>query len=130
MDRGNRRGEGERGDRENTLPLVGRVLGQVRLYGEKGRGGGGQTETSTKIFERIQEHQIYFFRWSGRYGDSALKTSRTSGGYRLLRPSTHTRAKYRQPHRLGGQTPKHWDTGKGTKGSMTPASSQLQADGG
>ena len=38
--RGNRRGEGERGDHENNLPLVGRVLGQVRLYGERGRGGG------------------------------------------------------------------------------------------
>ena len=32
-DRGDRRGEGERGDHENTLPLEGRVLGQVRLYG-------------------------------------------------------------------------------------------------
>ena len=30
-----------RGNLENTLPFVGRVLGQVRLYGERGRGGGG-----------------------------------------------------------------------------------------
>ena len=39
--RGNRRGEGERDDHENTLPLVGRVSGQVRLYEERGRGGVG-----------------------------------------------------------------------------------------
>ena len=32
-------GEGEREDHENTLPLVGRVSGQVRLYEERGRGG-------------------------------------------------------------------------------------------
>ena len=38
---GIRRREGEREDHENTLPLVGRVSGHVRLYEE--RGGGGQT---------------------------------------------------------------------------------------
>ena len=32
-DRGDRRGEGERGDHKNTLPFGGRVLGHVRLYG-------------------------------------------------------------------------------------------------
>ena len=37
-------GEGARSDHENTLPLGGRVLGHVRLYGEMGRGGRGQTE--------------------------------------------------------------------------------------
>ena len=36
--RGNQRGEGERDDHENTIPLDGRVSGQVRLYGERGRG--------------------------------------------------------------------------------------------
>ena len=36
------RGRGLRSDHKNTLPLGGRVEGQVRLYGE--RGGGGQTE--------------------------------------------------------------------------------------
>ena len=46
-DRGDQWGEGERGDHENTLPLEGRVLGQVRLYGERGRGGGGRRETGT-----------------------------------------------------------------------------------
>ena len=35
-------GEGERGDHENTLPFVGRVMGKVRLYGERGRGEGGK----------------------------------------------------------------------------------------
>ena len=38
---GDRRGEVARGDHENTLPFVGRVLGQVRLYRERGRGEGG-----------------------------------------------------------------------------------------
>ena len=32
-------GWGEQEDHENTLPLVGRVSGQVRLYEEGGRGG-------------------------------------------------------------------------------------------
>ena len=36
--RGDRRGEGKRGEHENKLPLGGRVLGHVRLYGERGRG--------------------------------------------------------------------------------------------
>ena len=50
----------ERGDHENTLPLVGRVLGQVQLYGERGRREGGQTETSTKMIEGYQERERYF----------------------------------------------------------------------
>ena len=32
---------------ETTLPFVGRVVGHVRLYGERGRGG-RQRETGTK----------------------------------------------------------------------------------
>ena len=46
--RGDRRVEGEWGNHKNNLLFVGRVLGQVRLYGEKENmeeGGGGQTET-------------------------------------------------------------------------------------
>ena len=44
--------EGAQDDHENTLPLVWRVLGQVRLYGEREReGGGGQTETGTTIID-------------------------------------------------------------------------------
>ena len=35
---GDRRGEGERGDHKNTLPSVGRVMVQVQLYRERGRG--------------------------------------------------------------------------------------------
>ena len=45
------RGEGEKSDHENTLPLGGRVLGHVRLYGERGRGGGGQKR------DRHHEHR-------------------------------------------------------------------------
>ena len=47
------RGEGTRSDDENNLPLRGRVLGHVRLYGERGRGGvGGDRETgTTSIYE-------------------------------------------------------------------------------
>ena len=56
--RGNRQGEGERDDHENTLPLVGRVSGQVRLYEERGRGG--QTEPSTKMIGGCQERKRYF----------------------------------------------------------------------
>ena len=33
----------EQNDHENTLPFIGRVVGHVWLYGERGRGrGGGQ----------------------------------------------------------------------------------------
>ena len=86
--------------------------------------GGGQTETSTKTIERSQERRRYFC-YSGWYGDITLKTSKKSGGgRRLLRPSTHTRSKYRQPLRSGGQTPKYRDTGQDTRGSMAPAASQ------
>ena len=57
-DRSDRRGEGERGNHENTLPLGGRVLGHIRLYGERGRGGqkrDGHHENprGTKSDERI-----------------------------------------------------------------------------
>ena len=41
---GGRRVEGARGDHENTLPLGGRVLGQVRLCGERGRGWVGDRQ--------------------------------------------------------------------------------------
>ena len=42
------RSEGARSDHENTLPLGGRVLGHLRLYGEGGRGEGGEDkETGT-----------------------------------------------------------------------------------
>ena len=33
---------------ESTLPFVGRVLGHIRLYRERGREWGGQRETGTK----------------------------------------------------------------------------------
>ena len=46
--RGGRWGEGEQqDDHKNTLPLVGRVSGQVRLYGERVRGVRGHRETGT-----------------------------------------------------------------------------------
>ena len=44
--RGDRTGEDERGDHENNVPLGGRVLGHVRLYGQRGRGDGG-TDSDT-----------------------------------------------------------------------------------
>ena len=105
--RGYRRGEGERGDNENTLPLVGRVLGQVRLYEERGRGEGGQTETSTNIFERIQERRRYFVR----YGDSALKKSRTLGGAPSPTPFRPHPSQVPTAAQVGGATPQtsgHW----------------------
>ena len=94
----------------------------------KGEGGGGADR---------DEHQDH--RWGSRaskillawvvislrwYGKNALRTSRSSGGHRLLRPSTHTRAKYHQPHRSGGANLQHWDAGQDTGGSMAPAASQ------
>ena len=48
--------EGEWVNHENTILFVGRVLGQVMLYGERERGG--ETETGkTKIVDKeIQNH--------------------------------------------------------------------------
>ena len=45
------------GDHENTLPLVVRILVQVRLYGERGRGG-GETETGTTIIDEDSRASI------------------------------------------------------------------------
>ena len=40
LGKGDQRGEGERSNHINNLPFVGRLMGQVRLYGERGRVGG------------------------------------------------------------------------------------------
>ena len=61
-DRGDRRGEGERGYHKNTLPLGMRVLGHVRLYGERGgegqkRDGHHENPRGTKSNERIVGHK-------------------------------------------------------------------------
>ena len=124
---GDRRGEGAQGDHEHTLPLVGSVSGKVRLYVERGRGGGADRD----------EHQDH--RGESRASKILLVWVLTSltvvwrqrieglniiGWARLLRPFTHTRAKYHQPHISGGQTLKHWDDGQDTGGSMAPAASQ------
>ena len=53
-----------------------------------------------------------------------MRASRSSGGHRLLHPFTHTRAKYHQPHRSGGQTIKNRYAGKTIRVSMEPAASQ------
>ena len=39
--RKDRLAEGDLGNHENTLLFIGRLLGQVWLYGERERGGGG-----------------------------------------------------------------------------------------
>ena len=51
----------------------------------------------------------------------------TIGGRRLLSPSTNTRTKYCQPHRLGGSTPTIiiGTLGKDNRSSMVPAASQF-----
>ena len=54
---GVRRGEGERGDHKNTLPFVGRVMGKVRLYGERGGGGRGADRVEHAKIEGNQERQ-------------------------------------------------------------------------
>ena len=53
--RGDRRVEGEQGDHKNTLPFVRRVLGQVRLYGERervGEGGKMDRDRETNIVDK------------------------------------------------------------------------------
>ena len=43
------------------------------------------------------------------------RTQDHRGGRRLLCPSTHTKAKYHQPHRLGGVQTCIWDAGSGNQ---------------
>ena len=78
--RGGRRGEGERDDHKNTLPLVGRVSGQVQLYWERGRRGGGRRDTGTARIERELERSLKQARYPGDAWrrDKILKT--TAGG--------------------------------------------------
>ena len=56
--RGNRRGEGKQDDHKNTLPLVGRVSGQVRLYEERERRGTGTTRIEREL-ERSSKQARY-----------------------------------------------------------------------
>ena len=51
--RGDRRGEGARGDHENNLMFVGRLWDKYVCTGK--RGSGGQTETGTTSIESNQE---------------------------------------------------------------------------
>ena len=47
----------KQGDHKNSLPFVVRVSGHVRLYKEKGGGGGRRTEMDkSKIIDEIQDH--------------------------------------------------------------------------
>ena len=54
------RGEGARSDHENTLPLGGRVLGHIRLYGERGRGGDRHRDRHHDQ-RRFYDRQLFFF---------------------------------------------------------------------
>ena len=95
----------------------------------KGGGGGGADRDKHQDDQGVSRAlKIRLLVWS--VWQDALRTSRPSGGHRLLRASTYTRSKYHQPHRSGGQTPKHRDTGQDTRGSMAPAASQFRADSG
>ena len=94
--------EGAQDDHKNTLSLVGMVLGQVWLYGERGRGwGGGKTDTGTTIINEGPRALSTLF-----LGMLWLLTRRGPpdhrGERRQLRSSNHTRTKYYQPHWSGG----------------------------
>ena len=97
-------------------------MGQLRLYGERGRGGvrqrwaprssrgvkSAEDTSSIDLVSMVKPH------W--RPQDHRGGTSPT--------PSTHTQAKYHQPQRLGGQAIKRQDAEKTTRGSMAPSASQ------
>ena len=89
-----RLGDGERGDHENTFPFVGRVSGQLRLYGERERGGRGDGQRRGKPIFSTRNSKII---------DKELKI--IGGGRRLLpgrSPPTPT-PNYYQPHRSEGE---------------------------
>ena len=52
------RSRGAWSDHENNLLLGGRVEGQVRLYGERGRGGAERRETGTARIKREIERRV------------------------------------------------------------------------
>ena len=87
-----RRGEGKRSDHEKTLPFVGRVLVQVRLYWERERGG-GKTDRDRENQDRRQENPRSSTRTSIPSGEDEIS-------YQEPPPPTPTN-KYYQPHRSG-----------------------------
>ena len=116
---GIRRGEGEREDHENTLPLVGRVLGQVRLYEERGRGGGEQRETGTTRIERELERssmqaQYPVGDWRRDEGLTTIAGGAVSRGHHINREG-RARARGAGLERLTG-TPLIADLGLGVNG--------------
>ena len=85
-------------------------MGQLRLYGERGKGGDRQIR-APQASTRDQERRLKT-RYAWRRLSTRQETQEHLRGRRLLRPSTHTQAKYHQPHRSGGETIKQWDAGK------------------
>ena len=108
-------------------------MGHVRLYGERGRGG-AERDGHHKTLTREQEcrQKPPGLKIEGRNpetrrntetkkthtpGDACRRVEELNdyrGGRRLLRPSTHTQAKYHHPHRSG--TNLHtgrWNPGEG-----------------
>ena len=90
----------------------------------KGGGGEGQTETNTKTIESSQERQRYVAIVLGRYGNSTLKTSRTSGGASSPTPLHPHPSQVPPDAQVGGANPQNRDTGQDTRGSMAPAASK------
>ena len=82
-------GEGKRDDHENTLPLVGRVSGQVRLYEERGRGV--IRETGTARIERELERSLKQARYPGDDWQRDKILTSIAGGRRLLRALQESR---------------------------------------
>ena len=72
-------------------------IGTSTVVRVKGEGGGGADRDGrqdhrgeSRASKILLAWVVVALRW---YGENALRTSRSSGGNRLLRPSTHTRAK-------------------------------------
>ena len=113
--------EGARGDHKNNLPLGGRVLGHVRLYGERGRGG--QTETGTTS---INEGPRVSTKGTLRL-ETPVNAERNSRPSRGAPSPTHL-----HPHpiqvpptaQVGGENHQTVGRRKSTRGSMVPAASQ------
>ena len=125
---GDQRVEGERGDHKNTLLLVGRVLVQVRLYGERGREGGADRYWHNDHRRGVMS--VYYSSSSAwvrllvciRIEDLTIIGR---GVVSYLPPPTPKPSNTSRVGRLG-KTFKHRDDGKAPRGSMTSASSQLE----
>ena len=91
----------------------------------KGGGEGGRQRDGHRNSREGTQSSIEVGTLPGRRLATRRETQDHRGGRRLLRPSTHTQAKYHQPHRSGvGCKPAYGTLGQETRGEHWSANSR------